>query len=279
MTVRHGKGLGLVKHFDPKNLDYRIADVITPDAVTTAAVRGAHQVTRLVATQPDHPFNDTRTPRADLPAGHGPLLKYHNDAALWVDQGDTSWCTWASTEHVLADGPVTHPEERHTTMFDGAEFYAAEQEIDRREHGLSLGPDDGATSLACAKLLQRRGRIGEYRWGFTLDEFVAGLLISPLLAGVEWRTGMDDPEPGTGIIRFRGAVRGGHQIDANGIDLARGFARFKQSWRRDLYGRNGHAYMPLEDVEQMIAAQADILMFREMKTPKGGFPTFGIPAA
>lgn len=267
--MRRGKGLGLVKHFDLRNLDYRIADVVAPDP---AAEQFALRATRDPAVRALAPIP------ADKPVASPSVYKYHNDAALWVDQGDTSWCTWASAEHVLADGPVTHPEARHTPLFGGAEFYAAEQAIDRAEHGLALGPDDGATSLACAKLLQRRGVIGEYRWGYTLDEFVRGLFVAPLLAGVEWRAGMDEPEEGTAVVRFRGAVRGGHQIDVNGIDLARGFARFKQSWRRDRYGRNGHVYMPLEDVEQMIGAQADLLLFRELRTPKNT-PAAGYAAA
>jgi hypothetical protein len=243
-------GLGRVEHFDPRNLDYLISDVVqTPSGTGRAlvlATRGA-------------PGASAAPQAARVATG-----KYFYDAAWWGDQGDTPHCTAFAAMHAMADGPVTHPEKK--PLMEPHAFFEEIRQIDVSE-GRDYG-GDGATSLAMAKALARRGWIGEYRWGYTLKDLVAALQVGPVLLGIDWYTGMDNPHPKHPIVRAQGSIRGGHEIEANGIDLDDGFIRLKQSWQRKSYGDNGHALLPLEDAEILMATGADVCMFRELPTKR-----------
>src|SRR3954467_11783604 len=85
-------GLGRVPHFDARNLNYLIADVVSAplDLVKRAllAVRSA--------INPE-------------PAAAQPGSVYFYDSAWWGDQGDTPHCTAFAMSHAMSDGPVTHP--------------------------------------------------------------------------------------------------------------------------------------------------------------------------
>lgn len=247
------KGLGLVPHFDPRNLNYLISDVVP--------VSQSERKAAILASR--SPGAESGNAVADV--GRGPATsKYHWDSAWWGDQGDTSMCTAFALTHAMADGPVTH--RGQNPLADPRATYAEIQSIDKAE-GRDYGPDGGATSLAMAKCAMRRGWIGEYRWGYSLADFLAGIKVGPVLLGVNWYSGMDWPDKKRGVIRANGFVRGGHEIVANGVDLDDGLVRLKNSWGRQ-YGRGGHAYLPFEDLERLIAEDGDVLLFREMPSAK-----------
>jgi hypothetical protein len=239
------QGLGRVEHFDARNLNYLISDVATPkpDDVKRALLS----------------IRSGKLPEASAPQ---PGRKYYWDAGWWGDQGQTSSCTAFALAHSMADGPVTHPGQN--PIMDPMELYRAIQAEDIR-NGRNYGFDGGATSLAMAETAKRLGWIGEYRWGYSLADWIAAIQAGPVLLGIDWPVGMDTPDA-EGIVRFTGRVRGGHEIVSNGADFVRGLCRLKQSWGRENYGRNGHAYLPFEDLEKAIAQYGDVLMFREMKT-------------
>lgn len=249
-------GLGRVPHFDPKNLDYLISDV-QPVTVEDRKIA-------ILAARGDSGAETVRVP-ASLEAT--PQLekartsKYWNDSAWWGDQGDAPACTAFALCHAMADGPVTHPGQN--PLDDPMAVYAA---IVARDRAAGRYYADGATSLAMAQEAVARGWIGEFRWGYTLADALAALDAGPILLGIDWYEGMDYPDKAYGIIRATGRIRGGHEIECNGKDLAKGFVRVKQSWTRRLYGKNGHAYMPLEDLETLIADGGDVLQFRELRT-------------
>lgn len=239
-------GLGLQQHFDPRNLNYLIRDVITPNEGLS---KQALLTSRIKGTAP------VGLEKADR--------KYYWDSAWWGDQNGFAACTAYALVHAMADGPVTHPGQN--PVADPMTLYGLIQSEDV-VHGRNYGFDGGATSLAMAEVAKRVGWIGEYRWGYTLDEFVAAIRTGPVLLGINWYSGMDTPGGRDAIIRAKGHIRGGHEILANGADFKRGLARLKQSWGRDNYGDRGHALLPFEDLEKLIAEDGDVLLFRELKT-------------
>lgn len=238
------EGLGRVHFFDPQNLNYLIRDIIAPNE---ELVKQALLTSRTKGTAP---LSVNRTDK-----------KYFWDSAWWGDQGPTPSCTAFALSHAMADGPVTHPGQN--PLEDPMFLYAEIQAQDRLE-GRNFS--EGATSLAMAKVAVKHQWIGEYRWGYSLDEFVAAIRTGPVLLGINWYTGMDTPGGKDAIIRAKGRYRGGHEIEANGADFSRGLVRLKQSWGKDNYGNKGHALLPFEDLEQLIAEDGDVLLFRELKT-------------
>jgi hypothetical protein len=238
-------GLGRLEHFDPRNLNYAIADVVPIHAEDAAAALTASRTQRVAGV-------------SSSPAGTERQTQYFYDSAWWGDQGDTPHCTAYALSHAMADGPVTH--RGQNPMAEPHGLYTA---IQLRDRMAGRYYTEGATSLAMAQEAQARGWIGEYRWGYSLAEFVAAIRVGPVLLGIDWYSGMDSPDA-KGVIRATGSVRGGHEIVCNGADFRTGMARLKQSWGR-AYGRNGHAYLPFADLEKLIADGGDVLLFRELK--------------
>lgn len=242
-------GLGRREHFDARNLNYSIADVVPIDPVDATTALAASRTQRTATASP-----------AVEPSARRSVYFY--DSAWWGDQGDTPHCTAFALSHAMADGPVTH--RGLNPMTDPHALYGA---IQARDRAAGRVYDDGATSLAMAQEAQARGWIGEYRWGYSLAEFVAAIRVGPVLLGIDWYTGMDDPDEKDATIRATGSVRGGHEIVCNGADIAAGMARLKQSWGR-AWGRHGHAYLPFADLEKLIADGGDVLLFRELPSVK-----------
>jgi hypothetical protein len=237
MTAR---GLGRVASFDPQNLNYMITDVVPPHSEDVRRALGASR------GAPAAPVEWSSV--------------YFWDSAWWGDQGETPMCTAYALSHTMADGPVTHP--KHNPLVDPATLYEA---IVARDRAAGRVYDGGATSLAMAQEAQSRGWIGEYRWGYSLADFVAGIRVGPVILGIDWYTGMDTPST-EGVIRATGTVRGGHEIEANGADFAHGLVRLKQSWGR-AFGKRGHVYLPFADLERLIASGGDCVLVRELPTP------------
>lgn len=248
-------GLGRREHFDPRNLSYAIADVVPIDPVdaTTALAASRMQRTNAVALGATAPIPDTVV----VTTGERRSV-YFWDSAWWGDQGDTPHCTAYALSHAMADGPVTH-----RGLNPVAEPHGLYTAIQARDRAAGRYYDEGATSLAMAQEAVARGWVGEYRWGYTLAEFVAAIRVGPVLLGIDWYTGMDDPDEKEAIVHATGSIRGGHEIVCNGADFATGMARLKNSWGRS-YGRRGHAYLPFADLEKLIADGGDVLLFREL---------------
>jgi hypothetical protein len=269
-------GLGRVAHFDPKNLDFLIADRIADPTAHHAAILATRQP--LVHPVPEaggrSPTGGARSlvgpPVRSAGNNPGPIAMaaaqrkaiYYYEDAWRGNQGDTPKCTAFSSVTAAADGPVTHPGQN--PIVDPNVLYDEIVAIDRSEGRVF---DDGATTLASAKALQRRGIIGEYLWGYSIEDFIKAIATGVVILGTDWYDGMDDPNPSDGIIRAKGSIRGGHQFEVNGADLDAAMARIKQTWPLPWgYQGKGDAFLPFEDLALLLATGGDLLMFRELPT-------------
>jgi hypothetical protein len=95
-------------------------------------------------------------------------------------------------------------------------------EATRKDHQLGVWPphDTGSTALAALKALRTMGLIKEYRWGFGLQDVLKTLsTIGPVVVGVHWDRGFDDPDP-KGFVQLKGGrSRGGHCFEVLGVDV------------------------------------------------------------
>lgn len=238
--------LGRQRHFDRRNADYLIANTSEDRQAAVLAARAA-------APAPAEPQRRTS--------------QYFYDSEWHGDQGETSFCTAYAGLHLVSDGPVRHHgRTKGEPIMPPTEFFAQIQAIDRREGRTYV---EGATALALAKALKAQGVITEYRWGYTMADFIAAIRKGPVLLGLDWLEGMFYPDPKHGVIRAFGPVYGGHEIEANGCDFDDGMVRLKNSWGTS-WGQNGHCYIPMEDLEWLIAAGGDMLIVKEVSTTKFG---------
>ena len=133
-----------------------------------------------------------------------------------LDQKDEGYCVGFSWEQEAAAKPVVMASASNAGA--RALFKLARTKYDQRPLD-GDDTDDGTYVLAGAKASQELGRIGEYRWAFTvLDALVAISRTGPAVLGVTWYGGMMDTDE-NGWIHADGAYFGGHAILARGVKI------------------------------------------------------------
>ena len=176
----------------------------------------------------------------------------HNRLVPIFDQGDLGSCTGNAAIGCIS----TDPFKFHGTEKDAVDVYAAATRLDS-----ILGhypPDDtGSSSLAVMKVLKQRKQISGYSWGFGLDHALRALVLRPGITGISWRTGCDEPDI-DGMVRYTGAVRGGHEIQLVGLDVDKQVVWFANSWGPS-WGKNGYFGMLFSDYGKALANLGDVV--------------------
>jgi hypothetical protein len=226
------KGMGRIRHYDPKNEGFRIRNVMSVRAATAVA-------------------------RTDL--------KLHYDSNWAGDQGTEGACTAFALAHYRDAGPVRQKGGKKLPPHDPWKLYSLIQAQDRAE---SRHFSEGATSLAMAKVAQKLGWIGEYRWGYTLEELIAGALLDTVCLGINWYRGMSwpryDKKARKWFAEVSGSLDGGHEILVTGVDLEREWFRLKNSWG-PAYANNGRVILTFKAAKRLIEQEdGDVGLFREL---------------
>lgn len=122
----------------------------------------------------------------------------------------------------------------------------------------SYPPDDtGSSGLAVAKAMRALGlTTGPYRHAFGLQHALEALQSGPVLVGIEWLTDCDSPDP-SGLVRYSGTVRGGHEILADALDVTTQVVWFQNSWGTR-WGRHGRFCMSISDFGRALSRQGDV---------------------
>jgi len=203
------------------------------------------------------------------------IYKYWWDSAWWGDQGHTPQCVAFSWAHWLEDGPTTHfykdrdfdpsylnesRQEKHQPLFNPNTIYIEAQKVDAWP-----GTDyDGTSIRAGAKILQRLGVIGEYRWASTLDDVIQAVLhLGPVVVGTWWYSDMFYPNS-KGVITATGNKAGGHAYVINGVNTKTKMFRIKNSWGAS-WSKGGHAYISFDDFDKLLKDQGEACVAFEKK--------------
>jgi hypothetical protein len=127
-------------------------------------------------------------------------------------------------------------------------------------------PDDtGSSGLAVAKAAKGFGLISGYKHAFSSDDALAALCEFPVIIGINWRTGCDNPDS-KGHIKYTGKVRGGHEICLDEIDVSKKLVWFRNSWGSG-WGDNGRANMSFADLDKALSDQGDATIFTALPEP------------
>lgn len=115
---------------------------------------------------------------------------------------------------------------------------------------------DGTSVLAGAKSMQTFNLLKEYRWAFSIDEMVDGLISKgPVVLGIPWYEGMY--EAPKGVLKVSGENVGGHCILAVGYRVASPKAGGKDtvilqnSWGKS-WGINGLAEIEVSELAGLL---------------------------
>lgn len=121
------------------------------------------------------------------------------------------------------------------------------------------GEDGGTSVIAGAKIMKQYGFLKEYRWAFTINDVINGLIHrGPVVLGIEWYSGMYKAP--NGILSVTGKMVGGHCITAVGYRTAKTSAIpgeetivLQNSWGND-WGINGLAQIKVTDLAKLLEA-------------------------
>jgi hypothetical protein len=110
----------------------------------------------------------------------------------------------------------------------------------------------GTTVEAGAQVLTAAAHYLEYRWARTERDIALAVgHKGPIVIGVGWYEGMEDPGP-DGFIRKTGELLGGHCVLVYGFNARAGFYKIQNSWGAD-WGIDGTCYLTRDDMAALLA--------------------------
>lgn len=196
----------------------------------------------------------------------------------WLDQGQEGACVSFAWHHDAASSPVVCHDLSNGLAHDR---YWEMQRRDEWPGGAYPGasPQYGGTSvLAGAQLMRELGYFAEYRWAFSIDEVLLGIVHEgPCVFGIPWLDSMFAPDPKTGLLDCSGSEVGGHAIQGRGVSLKPTFipaatrepvVRVHNSWGRD-WGKDGDAFIRVSDLEQLMKSWGECCFPIDRKLPAG----------
>src|SRR5215831_373960 len=161
-------------------------------------------------------------------------VTHRSHGLLPFDQGEVGSCT---AEALTAAGNTSPNFKSHHTVRTQEDAYALYSE-ETREEGEPWPPNDpGGTCLAVCKAGVKMGWVKSYHHAFGLDQALKALVVRPVITGIAWYEGFDNPAT-NGMVSINGEVRGGHEIMAFEIDALHKVVWFLNSWGKS-YGVNG----------------------------------------
>lgn len=135
------------------------------------------------------------------------------------DQGQLGSCTGNSGEGVMNTVPFHRTGTKLSTETNAVDTYSKATHRDRFP-GAYPPEDTGSSGIAVAKVLLSEGRIASYRHAFSLKGAVSALQTVPVMTGVPWFEGFDEPDPDTALVRIAGQIRGGHEFEVLAFEPA-----------------------------------------------------------
>lgn len=140
--------------------------------------------------------------------------------------------------------------------------------------------DSGSDGLSVAKACKNAGLISGYVHAMSLDAVVTALQAGPVITGVNWYDSFDSPDS-SGYVSITSAaqVRGGHEFEIVGVDVADKTFRAVNSWGTG-YGDGGYFTFEYGDYDRLLSEDGDATQFVPVTspapaptpTPSGAFP-------
>lgn len=167
------------------------------------------------------------------------------------NQGPLGSCTGNAGAGMASTSPFTN----RLTETDAVSIYA---DATHRDNIIGIYPpnDTGSSGLAVAKVLKSRGLIKGYTHSFSLAHALRAVVKSPGMTGIAWRTGCDTPDS-HGVVKYTGAIRGGHEFEFIGIDVDTSLVWFCNSWGIE-WGLRGLFAMSFDDYGKALSDHGDV---------------------
>lgn len=191
-------------------------------------------------------------------AAQAPTIKsvLHKRLVPAFDQGNLGSCTAHAAAGLMVTAPDTVKKFDHS---EAAIVAAYEWQTHHDSVPGSYPPDDtGSSGLAAAKYLKHLGVVKSYAHAFGLQHALSALVLGPVITGVNWYDSFDRPDSnGLVSISPNAGVRGGHEFEGLGIDIADRHVQWINSWG-PLWGNRGRFMFSWETWDRLLHEQGDV---------------------
>lgn len=195
----------------------------------------------------NYPARTATRDRSVLWGHHAPVL----------DQGEVGACTGFALAQLLNTDPFATSRTTsggYLTTGDALRLYGLATSLDDIL-GVYPPDDTGSSGLAVAKAGVQLGYFSAYRHAFGFDQFATALQLQPVIVGTAWHEDMFTPDS-DGRVTPGGAVVGGHEYLALGIDYDTRRVTFLNSWGPG-WGRAGRFTMGFSVFARLLADRGD----------------------
>lgn len=188
-----------------------------------------------------------------------------------LDQGQLGSCTGNAATGALGSQPfwpeglaVLNPTDAEVDETYAVNVYSDATKVDPYQGTYPL-TDTGSDGLSVAQVLKTRGLISGYVHATSLEAALTALSQTPVIAGVEWRNDMFNPDA-DGRIHITGDVAGGHEIVLDELDVENKRVWIHNSWG-DGWGVEGRAYFTWDDFSTLLSRAGDVTQFVPVSQP------------
>jgi len=242
------------------------------------AKKNGHGFGRLAPPDRDQDEQYLMRRRLAAPGAPMPTRKTWRIHPAALNQGQTSTCVGHAWRNFLRAAPV----QLNAGGPSAYEIYRAAIGVDEwsSNDGEAKYPDgdprlkSGTSVRAGAKAVTAANHLASYLWAFALQPAIEWVLTEgPVVLGTDWWSSFAHPDD-EGIVQIKptATVTGGHAYLWRGVDTKRGLALCTNSWG-DAWGNSGDFYLPLRDLERLIADNGEVCTAVQQKLkPKSAAP-------
>lgn len=198
-------------------------------------------------------------------------MRWSIDTDAILDQGDLGSCTGNATTGSLicsAYNPLrsglSDAQKSGLNEALAVKFYSRATELDPFD-GTYKPDDTGSDGSSVAKAAQGFGYISSYSHAFSWQDAVAALTVGPVIVGLNWYEGFDNPDR-DGVIEKTGSIRGGHEICYDEVDSDNKTVWFRNSWTEQ-WGIRGRACMTWDTFSAILAEDGDATVLAPLDVP------------
>ena len=180
--------------------------------------------------------------------------KRHGSA---LDQGQLGSCTGNAMAGVLMTEPLW-TRGRNLVEADAVALYKSATTLDGIRG--KYPPDDtGSSGIGVMKAAVKAKYIAGYAHTFSLQQLLGSLVRFPGILGVNWYDSFDNPaSDGQCRLTSSARVRGGHEVEMFGIDVAKKRVWCYNSWGPTWGGRgNGTFYFSWSTLQRLLGEKGD----------------------
>jgi hypothetical protein len=199
-----------------------------------------------------HVHHDSRSKNYPAPQAPSIVDVRHRSTGLPLNQGKAASCT----ANALCAALNCAPDYTGTpcTEDNAIQLYIRETTDEGKPYPRY---DPGGSGLAVCQAAIEMGWLSAYGHTFDLGSALRALVLRPTIFGITWYSSFDTPDyNGNVTIASSAFVRGGHEVCACGIDVARQLVWFWNSWG-PTYGEQGKFSIGWETLETLLAAEGD----------------------